>query len=265
MKRNEKRLLDTVEELYQFRSRIPANLTVEKVKEVWGIDIKQEKFPKVIEPRKNIIEEKVEITQKSLNQILLKPIVRFIGISGSVASEFVQRDDDIDLFIVVKNDTVWIYRLYIYIKNLFKRNIRSKGNPNVKDKLCINFLVEQRALDFEQDIFNLNELTYLKPIYNKEFLNIIFLSNLWLEEKYLISEKFLGKRNLKVGDVKKIGKRNYFLLPVNFLAFLFQLVFMLVTKHNPDIKRLFKGFRDGEVQFYPEDFKEEKLKEIKVD
>jgi hypothetical protein len=260
----EERLEKVIKELYQFRARIPANLTVEKVKETWGINIDQRAIPKVIQPRGNIIEEKIEILKNSLDLIIKKQFVRFVGISGSVASEFAKTEDDIDLFIVTKNDRVWIYRLLVYINNLFSKRIRSKGDSNVKNKLCLNFLVEERAVNFDPDIFNLNELIYIKPIYNKKFLRVIFLSNPWLKDRYLLSDKFLGMDDLKVGDVKRIGKRNYFLSPLNFIAFVLQLLFMLVTNHNPDINRLLRGFKEGRVEFYPKDFKEEKIKGVKA-
>ena len=250
---------EIIEELYEFRSRIPANLDTKKVKIVWGIDFSQNNIKEIIQPRKNIIEEKIEIAQDSLEWILFKPFVKFIAISGSVASEFAKEEDDIDLFIVTENDTVWIYRLYIYIKNLTRCKIRSKGGKQLKNKLCINFLAEQRALLFEEDIFNLNEILFLKPIYNKRFQKVIFLNNPWLKDHYLLSEKFLGKERLKVGDVKEITKRNYILFPINFLAFIGQLLFMVVMRHDPDLKRLFRGFREGRVEFYPKDFKKDKI------
>jgi predicted nucleotidyltransferase len=250
---------EIVRELYDFRSRIPANLDISKIKEVWDMDFSQDSIENVIEPRGNIIEEKTKIAEESLEWILFKPFVKFVAISGSVASEFAKEEDDIDLFIVTKNDSVWIYRLYIYIKNLFKHKIRSKGSKQVKNKLCVNFLAEQRALLFEEDIFNLNEILFLEPIYNERFEKVILLNNPWLKDHYLLSEKFLGKDRLKVGDVKEITKRNYILLPLNFIVFIAQVLFMIVMRHNPDLMRLFRGFKDGRVEFYPKDFKDDKV------
>jgi hypothetical protein len=159
-----------IQRLYDFRSNIPANLSKDKIKSVWGID---KKYPQVIEVNKDLLNNKLSIAKKSLEWLACNPFVKFIGVSGSVASEFVQSEDDVDLFIVTQNDTAWIYRLYIYFKNIFHKKIRSKENVNkggkVKDKLCVNFITEQRALTLDSDIFNLNELIYLKPIYNTHF------------------------------------------------------------------------------------------------
>jgi hypothetical protein len=267
MNENTDRLESHIHQLYEFRSNIPSNLSIEKVKEVWAVEKKQSDIPLVIESRGNIIGEKLEVAKESLEWLILKPFVKFVAISGSVGSEFAEEEDDIDLFIVVKNDTVWIYRLCVYIRNILKKGIRSKGssmrNKEVKDKLCINFLAEQRGLLFDEDIFNLNELLYMVPIYNRDFLSVIFLNNSWLKDKYMVSDKFLDKGKLKVGDVKELTKRNYFIYPINFISFLGQLFFMIIMKHDPDLKRLWSGFKNGTVEFYPKNFKEEKIKGLR--
>ena len=263
MSNKEKEIRKVIDDLYRFRSKIPANLAVKKVKEVWGVAIEKDDYRELIEPRINIIEKKLNLAQELLEKVVINSFVKFVGVSGSIASEFARREDDIDLFIVVRNDTVWIYRIILYIRNLFTDNIRAKGNPDVKDKLCINYLVEERAIQFEADIFNLNELIYLKPIYNREYMYVIFLLNPWLKDRYFVKDEYLGKEKIKVRDVRNLMNRKYLLIPINFLAFLSQLLFMLLSKHNPDIRRLFKGFREGRVQFYPKDFRKEKLDSIK--
>lgn len=263
MSKKPNRIFEKVEELYQFRAKIPANLTVAKVEEIWNIKVSEDQIPEIIEPRGNIIKEKINIANSSIKWLVIKQFVKFVAISGSVASEFAKKSDDIDLFIVTKNDTVWIYRFYLYFKNFFKGDIRSKNKRNVENKFCINLLTEERFLQFEPDVFNLNEILYLKPIYNHKYQKIFLLNNQWIKDKHLVSEKYLGIGGIKVCDVKALTKRNYFLLPLNFLAFLSQLVYMIAMNHRPDISRLLKGFKKGRVEFYPKDFKLEKLRNLK--
>ncbi len=269
MTKNEERIKECVDRLKDFRANIPANLTVKKVKEVWGINIPNEEELKIIKPRKNIIDNKIKIAKDSLDWLVIKPFVKFVAISGSVASEFAKEQDDIDLFVVVKNDTVWIYRLCIYFRNLFRHKIRSKEESKkgqaVKNKLCINFLVEQRSLALKEDIFNLNELLYMKPIYNSDFKQILFLNNRWLKDRYLVSNNFCCLDGLKVGDVKQLTKRNYLIFPINLITFIGQLLFMIIMKHEPDIARLWEGFKKGKIEFYPKGFKDEQLRKLKSD
>ena len=34
---------------------------------------------------------------------------------------------------------------------------------------------------------------------------------------------------------------------------------MIIMNHQPDIERLIEGFKCGRIEFYPKDFKKEKL------
>jgi hypothetical protein len=267
MNKNKDKVQTCIQKLYDFRSRIPANLSVEKIKQVWDVDVKEGRYGQNINVNKETIEEKIKMVEKDLKWLIFKPVVKFVGISGSVGAEFAKDEDDIDLFIVTSNDVAWIYRLYLYIRNVFYKKIRSKEKiskgENVKNKLCINFITEQRNLNFERNMFDLNELIYLKPVYNKKFLNLIFLSNQWLSDDYCISEKFLNRSEILVRDVKNLNKRNYLLMPINFFAFVGQVMFMLIMNHRPDLKRLWKNLKVGRIEFYPKDFKKEKLENVK--
>lgn len=266
MKQNEEFIRACILKLYDFRSNIPANLSVEKVKSIWDIEILQSDIPSNIKETSEILDRKINIAEKSLELLLCKKFVRFIGISGSVGSEFAKEGDDIDLFIIVKNDTSWIYRLCLYLRNFSKNIIRSKEKitrgEDVKDKFCVNLITEERSLIFEDDLFNLNEIIYLKPLYNGKFLNLIYLNNPWLKDKYLVSEKFLRKDLIEMGDVKKLTKRNFLLVPINFVLFLLQVVYMSIMKHSPDYKRLWKGFINGRIEFFPKDFRKNKVEGV---
>lgn len=262
MNKNDDRVRACIYRLYDFRKKIPANLNCKKVKGVWDLDISQEKIPELIETKQDVLKQKTGVVEKNLNWLVCKPFVKFVGVSGSIGSDFVKKSDDIDLFIVVKNDTAWIYRLYLYFMNIFKKQLRSKeknSKKEVKDKLCINLITEERYLLFENDIFNFNELLYLKPIYNKRFLKVIYISNLWMQDEYLVSDDFLGKNTVQVKDLKNLGKRNWLLIPINIFSFLGELSFMILMKHQPDYKRLWEGLIKGRIEFFPKGFKEDKM------
>ncbi|MDD3474525.1 MAG: hypothetical protein PHP08_01310 [Candidatus Dojkabacteria bacterium] len=264
MKESNKHIRACIYKLYDFRSNIPANLLSKKINEVWNI--KDLELKENIEVNDKEIKRKINIVKKSLHFLLCKNLVKFIAVSGSVGSEFSKKEDDIDLFIIVKNDTAWIYRLYLYMRNLSRRIIRSKervsNGENVKDKFCINLITEERALLFEDDIFNLNELLYIKPVYNENFLNVIYLNNPWLKDKYFVSDEFLNRETIRVGDVKGLSKRNYLLIPINFFLFILQIFYMSIMRHQPDYKRLWKGFLRGRIEFFPKEFREEKIKNL---
>jgi hypothetical protein len=179
-----------------------------------------------------------------------------VGISGSVGAGFAKEDDDIDVFVVVRNYTSWIYRVIITLKNLFHHRIRMIRNGGmVKDKFCVNLICEERNLKFDEDIFNFHELMYLIPIYNERYLNFIYSQNSWLRSKYGVKGELLITRE----SVSK--KRDWFLRVANFKFFVIQILFMIVFLHRPEFGRLWNNYKKGRIEFFPAGFREEKIQE----
>lgn len=213
-------------------------------------------------------EYKLGMAREAVEDLLVSDWVKFIGVTGSVASGGVVMGDDIDVFIVVKNDRAWVYRLVIWFRDLFRnqklkrvdksardRNSTTHMEWQVKDKICMNFICEERALRFDQDIFTFHELSYMRPVYNPQFLFTIFSENKWMTE-------FGAYRPTVFSDPPR-RRRSNFRIFLNDMAFLGQLMFMTVASHNPEYKRLIHNHNIGRITFYPKDFKEEILNELK--
>jgi predicted nucleotidyltransferase len=200
-----------------------------------------------------VLKEKLDMARNSIKYLLVFNWVKFIAVSGSVASGFAKDEDDIDVFIVLKNDRAWIYRAVILFRNIFHRKIRM-GNGNVRNKLCVNFIAEERDLLMEEDIFNLNEILSLIPVYNDEYFVNVLRNNEWLFDKYLLSGKLLDAEY-----EKNSIKRYPVFYMLNIVCLIPQLVFMLIFNHKPDIARIKKNFKRGRIEFFPKDFKQEKL------
>jgi len=208
--------------------------------------------------------KKVQIARDSIKYLLVFNWVQFIAISGSVASGFAKEGDDIDIFVVVKNDRIWIYRFIILFRNMFHRKIRI-GDGSVKDKLCVNFICEERGLSLNPDIFNLNEILSLIPIYKEEYLKVLLNYNGWLFNRYLLSKKVLNEKALlHIQSSKEKGNKRNFLLSIFNIIFLVpQILYMLITGHNPDIKRIRGNYKKGRIEFFLKDFKMEKINSLK--
>lgn len=206
--------------------------------------------------------KKVQIARDSIKYLLVSNWVKFIAISGSVASGFAKEEDDIDIFVVVKNDRTWIYRAIILSRNVFHRKIRmGDGKEGVKDKLCINFISEERGLSLDPDIFNLNEIISLIPLYKENYLRVLFSQNEWLFDKYLISRKVLAIE--KKESFREEKNRRYFLFSIcNMIFLLPQILYMLVTGHDPDIGRIRENYKRGRIEFFPKDFKMKKINSL---
>ncbi|PKN02517.1 hypothetical protein CVU76_00540 [Candidatus Dojkabacteria bacterium HGW-Dojkabacteria-1] len=260
-----KEIEEIVNEFVSFKSNMGLKLSIKKAQYIWGKSITKrisdttlmelEKGTKV--GNSKIIKEKIDIVKKNLNILLVFNWVRFVGISGSVAAGFAKEDDDIDIFIVVKDGCAWIYRGILTIRNIFNHVIRTKRDKeDVRDLLCINFIIEESGLELESDIFNFHELMYLIPIYNERYINHIYEKNLWLLTKYQINKELLQSRERKKEGV------NFVIKVINFLAYISQIAFMLISGHTPEIKRLFRNYKRGRIEFFPSDYKEKVLRKL---
>jgi len=149
---------------------------------------------------------------------------------------------------------------------MFHRKIRiGDGKGSVKNKLCVNFICEERGLSLNPDIFNLNEIISLIPIYKEEYLKVLLNHNGWLFDKYLISKKVLNKKPLIQIQLSKDeeNKRNILFFIFNIIFLVPQILYMLITGHNPDIKRIKENYKKGRIEFFLKDFKMEKINSLK--
>ncbi len=245
----------TVVDLTKFRTLMGCNLTEEKARYIWGKNsVKNTDISFGKEQTNEYVDSKIELAKQNVKYLFVGNLVKFIGVSGSVAAGFAKEDDDIDIFVVVKNDTAWIYRALLVFKNIFHHKIRTKlDGERVKDKFCLNLICEERDVVFENDMFNFHELMYLVPIFNEKYLNYIYSQNVWLREVCGV------KNELMVNRVSVSKKKNIFFKVLNFKAFFLQLIFMLLSKHSPEVRRLKTNFKRGRIEFFPEDYKVKRM------
>jgi predicted nucleotidyltransferase len=256
---------EKVMELVKFRLAMKEDVTYSKAKSIWGKRVIEGLSPEVLKrlnrSRKGevsqVVTEKISIAQKNIEFLKVSDWVKFVGISGSVAAGFAKEDDDIDLYIVVKNHTAWIYRGILTIRNLFNHVMRTNWDKeNVKDLFCINFISEERGLEINNDIFNFHELMYMIPIdkRSEKYLPYILSKNSWLKDTFYIS---LPKvRYSLTFDV------SFLIKGINLGAYISQLVFMFITGHKPELRRISDNYRVGRIEFFPKDFKKRILDRV---
>lgn len=236
-----------------FRKNMKLGIEKSKIDQFWPdsepIDSEFLSDEKNVEIKKN----KIAIAKSHIKDLLLFDWVKFIGISGSIAAGTLQEKDDIDLFIVVKNDRMWLYRGVILVKFLSTSVRRMWGEKEVKNKLDTNFICEERGVVYKPgNIFIAHELLYLIPIYNEEYYQDLLDLNAELLKKFDI------KRELKTPN------RSRSLLGVlDFFAFNLQLLYMKISKHDPELMRLKINNRLGRIAFYPKGYNLGKVREYK--
>ena len=126
--------------------------------------------------------EEINFVKKYLSKI---PFIKFVGVSGSLASyNFEESTDDIDLFIVCEEGRVWISRLFTVL--IFKLLNVYVNDANSNYKICPNFYISTKSMNWKQEkrnIYVAHEIAMLQPLINKENYYFKFLSaNKWVKE-----------------------------------------------------------------------------------
>lgn len=164
--------------------------------------------------------KKLKIALKRIEKLSLIPTILLIGISGSLSMKNSEKDDDIDLFIVVKKNTVWITRLMtiLFLKSAGLH--RARKDKKFADKFCINMLVEEGKLKLPRRLRNLytaHEVIQLLPVVEREDAYINFIkSNSWIlnylpNSMEIAQARIVKKRNSRVTKVSLLFLRIFFL------------------------------------------------------
>lgn len=137
---------------------------------------------------KSLIEE-INFIEKYLSGI---PFIKFVGISGSLASyNFDEETDDIDLFIICEEGRVWVTRLLsVLILKLLDSYVNDEKSVY---KICPNFYISTKNMVWKpekRNVYVAHEIAMLQPIINKDNYYFKFLSsNKWIKE-YLPNLEF---------------------------------------------------------------------------
>lgn len=138
--------------------------------------------------RAHIAKKKWDIAKAAFKFLSFIPTVQLIGITGGLAVDNVTTHDDIDVFIIAKQGTLWITRLMVTLITDLLRIRRHPQDLVVTDKVCLNMFMDEGALTLlkkDRDLFAAHEVLQMKPVLDrggtyKKFL----LANRWAE-KYL--------------------------------------------------------------------------------
>ncbi len=150
--------------------------------------------------------KKEKIAQEMVNIIKAVPFVKGIALTGGLAMLNSNKNDDIDLFIITKKNTLWLTRLLLLaILTVLKKRPRiGKNKKNLKDKICANLFLEEDALKIrkqQQNLFIAHEIAQMKVLVNRgDILQTFLQENIWVKS-YL--PNFLNNQTSKKETVAK--------------------------------------------------------------
>ncbi len=138
--------------------------------------------------RYRFAKDKLRLAEKIARYIRYVPTVDLIGISGSLAMNNTDKEEDIDLFVVSAPQTLFITRVLVVVLLSILGVRRRPGDREVKNKICINMWLDGSRLKLpenERDLFVAHEIAQLKPLFSRNLIYERFLlANSWLK-KYL--------------------------------------------------------------------------------
>ncbi|MFT3867821.1 MAG: hypothetical protein QM715_04920 [Nibricoccus sp.] len=142
-----------------------------------------------LDDRISVKAEKIAFTKKlidsridDLRKLGRNPLIKFVGISGSLAANNPTRDMlgrlDLDVFLITRRHCLWIYRILFGIRYVFPKN---REEP----ELCINYLVDEAHLAIPiKNFYTATEIQNLIPVTNASSLRQFLQANSWVRHYY---------------------------------------------------------------------------------
>lgn len=128
--------------------------------------------------------KKIKFAEKVAGILRLIPWIKLIGITGALAMNNADKEDDIDFLIITTQNRLWLTRGLVVS---FLRLTRIYRRPEkIKDRICPNMFLDEKHLAIpkkERDLFSAHEVCQMKPLWQKEGTYQKFLkANQWSKE-----------------------------------------------------------------------------------
>lgn len=205
------------------------------------------------ERRKEISIKKWNIAKQGVQLLSIIPTIHCIGISGGLSMNNADLEDDIDVFIICYEGTIWTTRLVVLIIISLLGKRRKFGDVDEQDLLCANMFMTHNHLRLpyhSQDLYSAHEIVQLKPLFIRgDTYKRFLLENAWVANYVPNAWKWaMGNvqqshsYSVHIGVV--VGRIICYVL--NPLCRLIQLMIMRSHKTNEIIT-------DTVLQFHPDD------------
>lgn len=131
-----------------------------------------------IKPEKIAFTKKLIASRmKDLRRIGRNPLIKFVGISGSLAADNPTRDKngclDLDVFLITRKRCLWIYRIILGVRNVFSRDLD-------EPELCINYIMDESDLMVSnRNFYTATEIRNLVPVVGMDTYWRFLWANAW--------------------------------------------------------------------------------------
>jgi predicted nucleotidyltransferase len=114
--------------------------------------------------------KKLKIARDSSEVLSRIPTIKLVAVTGALAMNNVDKEEDVDLLIIVKKGTLWTTRLFVLLLlDVLRIPRRRYGDKDQKDKLCLNIWLDEGDLVWRaKNLFTAHEIAQVKPLINKK-------------------------------------------------------------------------------------------------
>lgn len=133
------------------------------------------------------------------------PTIHLVGVTGALAMNNSDADDDIDILIIVSPCLMWLTRAGVTLVTELSGRRRRPGDSEYKDKICLNMFMSHDNLALPQsqrDLYSAHEVLQMKPLWDRHNTYFMFLQKNKWARKYLpnawgIKHKEAGIKNME--------------------------------------------------------------------
>lgn len=231
-------LLDDISKTINYSASFGSNLSLEQL---WFRLLSDKKYSleeingeisnlKFRNKRNKVNDEKIKLAKELVENHLSKfADILMVGITGSVAAENSRKEDDIDLFLICKKNTLWWTRLklriYIKVNNIAHRKYGQLEQPN---DFCFNLWMDEVDLKvplLKQSERNAVDLILMKVILDKnQIYKKLILTNDWAA-KY-VANGYSQLVSSKFQETSSKSETSIIVGWLNYLVFAGQLVYI---------------------------------------
>lgn len=135
--------------------------------------------------REKYSKKKWRIVKDEAKNISMIPGVMLLGISGGLAMNNADEEEDIDLFIICKKGTLWTTRLCVLMLLSKDGRRRRYGIIEERDLLCPNMFISDEFLRLPvkyRDVYTAHEILQMEPVFIRGNTYMSFLQeNNWTQ------------------------------------------------------------------------------------
>lgn len=210
------------------------------------------------------VSRKQQIAQRASMLLSQIPTILFIGVSGGLAAKNVTQNDDIDLFIITKRNTMYTTRFLVLLLLQLHGLRRSRNQSQAANKICTNLFIDETELPWDfskRDVYIAREIAQIEPLFEREnmykkFLDSNFWITAWLPNAFSEIDKAFYKQQNKSAFAYLISNILSLSLIENGMRF--------VQKSKMSRHRTIETVTNHHLAFHPRDYRSEVLSQLKL-